>query len=96
MVEGFSNNWGFYIVALRDEQVMGSTDLASAIHDLSRKTGFKVLDGKSSDQQAINETLAVNAGRRILLSRLIAFNFFLDLVTAYGIEDNNFAALKQK
>jgi hypothetical protein len=84
LVEGLANNWGFYIVALRDkEHVMGSNDLTLAIQDLSRKTGSKA-------------TLAINAGRRILLSRLILFNFFLDLVTACGIKDNNFTALKQK
>lgn len=97
MVEGLADNWGFYIVALRDkEHVMGSNDLTLAIQDLSRKTGFKALDGKSSDQPTINETLAINAGRRILLSRLILFNFFLDLITACGIKDNNFTALKHK
>jgi hypothetical protein len=83
MIEGLKKHWGFYIVACRDANGVGVSDLHLAMEELGRYREFEI-DLRSSQQQArrnkTNREIAGKILRKVLAARIVVLELFLQLV----------------
>lgn len=83
LVEGLCRNWGFYFVALKGGDGIGSQDLQATISRMAMSPGWEsdIFKDSSKTKTAAksNETIVNMRMSRLLVARWIIFRAFLDV-----------------
>jgi hypothetical protein len=85
LFQGLCKNWGFYFVAARDTQGIGSPDLESMMRRMESSTGWmhNIFGGRSATETELaNKVNGVIAGNRVLkvmLARWLIFRTFVEV-----------------
>ncbi|KAL1743187.1 hypothetical protein HDZ31DRAFT_41468 [Schizophyllum fasciatum] len=80
--EGLCHRWGFYIPCALDRNYLGSLDMSNCLDEgISRKRGFQRRAPWTEWDMQYNRTLAHETFTCILLSRLVVFKTFLEVLS---------------
>ena len=84
MLEGLTKYWGFYVVAIPDVTGVGVRDLRDALDDVAQYSDWrsdleKVDAGERADREEVNSRIASKRFRKVLASRIVVFQLFLQL-----------------
>ncbi|KAK0243227.1 hypothetical protein EDD85DRAFT_814328 [Armillaria nabsnona] len=75
-LEGLVRHWGVYFVGNRDTTPLGSRDFQFIIERIQAANAFKA-DAVSKEDFKVNEDVARQQYKKLLLSRMIVFDYFL-------------------
>ncbi len=76
LLEGLVRHWGVYFVGNRDTAPLGSRDFQFVVERIQAANAFKA-DAVSEEDLKVNENIARRQYKKLLLSRMIVFDYFL-------------------
>ncbi|SJL02465.1 uncharacterized protein ARMOST_05793 [Armillaria ostoyae] len=76
LLEGLVRRWGVYFVGNRDTARLGSRDFQFIVERIQAANAFKA-DAVSEKDFKVNEDIAHRQYKKLLLSRMIVFDYFL-------------------
>ena len=84
MLEGLTKYWGFYVVAIPDVTGVGVRDLRDALEKVAEypswASDLKLFKSEErADREEVNSRIASKRFRKVLASRIVVFQLFLQL-----------------
>ncbi|PBK66974.1 hypothetical protein ARMSODRAFT_333550 [Armillaria solidipes] len=95
LLEGLVRHWGVYFVGNRDTARLGSRDFQFIVERIQAANAFKA-DAVSEKDFKVNEDIAHRQYKKLLLSRMIVFDYFLhaSMLTTISEKDLRLAWVK--